>query len=145
MIFAAFHWHFFNHSFKIQLLSPSSVWYHNCNVTSTVASALILPSNWLYNQLKYQREGEAGPVPAMWGKRSHFWRKEWMCWVASGVTAGIEGNLFNRKANKCLRAIALEKEKIHKNPNNKKSKTKKPWKNGTHKKNPQLPRTVQAN
>lgn len=60
----------------------------------------------------------------------HFWRQEWMCWVAAGVTAGIEGNLVDRKANKCLRDTALEKEKKrrHKIPNNKKGKTKKPWK-----------------
>lgn len=49
-----------------------------------------------------------------------------MCWVAAGVTAGIKGNLVDRKANKYLRDIALEREKEqkrHKKPYNKKSKT----------------------
>lgn len=47
-----------------------------------------------------------------------------MCWVAAGVTAGIKGKLVDRKANKYLRDIELEREKKrHKKPYNKKSKT----------------------
>lgn len=68
-----------------------------------------------------------------------------MCWVAAGVTAGIEGSLVDRKANKYLRDTALEKDTKTPKSLTTKKRDKEKKKAPRSPQNPQLLRTDQVN